>query len=352
LVALNEVGGEPAPPGTTPQAFHARARFRAQRYPRTLAATATHDHKRGEDTRMRLLALARHPDAWDASVRALAEIGEQHRGLHAPARADEFLCYQILAALWHGADHDALPDRLWTYLQKASRESKRRTSWINPDAAYEQALERFVRGLLADDRLPGAIGPLAATLAADGYSYTLSQTVLKYTTPGVPDLYQGAELMDLSLVDPDNRRPVDYAHRRALLEAMQDLLDAPAPDPLRAWIQDGDERAKYFLTARLLRLRRAHPALFTGGDYHAVEAEGEGAEAWLAALRTHEEAALLVVVPRGPAREDVPPAVLRLPETAASAHWRCVLTGEAVEGGPALATRALPLPWAVLRAEP
>ncbi|MDX1529981.1 MAG: malto-oligosyltrehalose synthase, partial [Rhodothermales bacterium] len=220
LAALNEVGGEPDEWARSRQAFHARARFRGHRYPRNLLATATHDHKRGEDTRMRLVALAEVPERWEETAAVLAEIGRKHRGEHGPARSDEYLLYQLLAALWPDADRDALPDRLWTYLQKAAREAKVETSWINPDEAYEADLEAYVRGLCADPKTDAAVSPLADDLRRLGFFNTLSQLVLKLTTPGVPDFYQGTELFDLSLVDPDNRRPVGYALRQRLLDEM------------------------------------------------------------------------------------------------------------------------------------
>ncbi len=187
LVALNEVGGEPELPEHPVQAFHSHARFRSLRFPLNLITTATHDHKRGEDTRMRLLVLTEVPDLWDETMRKMEEIGETHREFENPSRFDEYLFFQILVALWEGHDPATLPDRLCQYLQKASRESKRRTSWSNPDEGYEKTLEAFVRGVLADERLPNAVAPLAQVLAERGFSHSLSQVVLKLTTPGVPD---------------------------------------------------------------------------------------------------------------------------------------------------------------------
>lgn len=348
LVALNEVGGEPDHFGLAPQAFHARARFRAFRYPRNLLATATHDHKRGEDTRMRLIVLAEAPDRWEATVRALDEIGADHRSEEGPSRADAYLFFQILVALWHGADHDALPDRLWQYMQKASRESKCHTSWIHPEAAYEESLEAFIRGVLADERTGAAVEELSTLLAGYGFFNSLSQLVLKMTTPGVPDLYQGAELLDVSLVDPDNRRPVDYEHRRQLLEEMKDLLESPEPAPLQAWIDAQDERVKLYMTAALLRLRRAHPCLFAG-DYQPLHGEGPAADHWLAFARTHEKEAALVLVPRFPVSwPDHRDLEIELPHNLEGRRWRDVLSGATVEAGPRVATRDLPLPWAVL----
>ena len=354
LAALNEVGGEPDHFGQTVPAFHARARYRAHRYPHNLLATATHDHKRGEDTRMRLIALAEIPDVWEETVHALAEIAVRHRGKARPDRTAEYLFYQTLAALWPDADRDALPDRLWTYMQKAARERKEQTSWINPDEHYEAALERFIRAMLADERLPDVLDPLADTLARLGFFNTLSQTLLKFTTPGVPDLYQGCELLDLSLVDPDNRRDVDYAQRMALLEEMTDVLTHPEPDVLQAMIGEQDARAKFYFTARLLRLRGEHPTLFEGG-YRALDVEATGTDnseesAWIAFARESDDEALVVIVPRFPAsRSTDADARIPLPEALAGYAWTDVLTGTHLDATDTLTPAALPLPWAVLQ---
>ena len=354
LAALNEVGGEPDHFGQTLHAFHARARYRALRYPHNLLATATHDHKRGEDTRMRMIALAEMPDVWEETVHALSELAHHHRGEFGPDRTAEYLFYQILAALWADADRDALPDRLWIYMQKAARERKEQTSWINPDEHYEAALERFIRAMLEDAHLPDVLDPLADALARHGFFNTLSQTLLKFTTPGVPDIYQGSELLDLSLVDPDNRRDVDYGQRMTLLDEMTDVLDHPEPDALRAMIDEQDARAKFYFTAQLLRLRSGRPELFEGG-YRALDVEEpdvHDAEAshWIAYARQAEDEALVVIVPRFPlSRSEDADACIPLPESLASYAWQDVLTGTSLGAADAISTAALPLPWAVLR---
>ena len=352
LVALNEVGGEPDHFGQTVQAFHAHARFRAHRYPRNLLATATHDHKRGEDTRMRLIALAEMPDVWEEAVHDLAELALRHRGEAGPDRTAEYLFYQILAALWPDADKAELPDRLWAYMQKAARERKTQTSWINPDERYEAALERFVRGMLEDERLPDVLGRTSEMLARAGFQNGLSQTVLKLTTPGVPDLYQGTELPDLSLVDPDNRRDVDYAERHRLLDELDGLLQDPNAADVQAMIDGQDARAKFYLTAQLLRLRNGRPALF-GGGYRALDVEEAGAEDaeavhWIAYAREAEAEALVVVVPRFPLTRPEGAATIPLPDALAGFAWTDALTGARIEAARAISTAALPLPWAVL----
>ncbi|HYG68833.1 MAG TPA: DUF3459 domain-containing protein, partial [Anaeromyxobacteraceae bacterium] len=353
LTALNEVGGEPERWALEPQAFHARARFRAHRYPRALLATATHDHKRGEDTRMRLVTLSELPERWEEAVQALEAAGQPHQGPQGPTASDRYLLYQTLAALWvpppgeeENAYRAALPDRLWPYLQKAAREAKEATSWINNDARYERDLEAFARALCADAKAAEALAPLAGEMARLGFANTLSQLVLKLTLPGAPDFYQGTELLDLSLVDPDNRRPVDYTLRQGMLDELASLLDAPEAEAVRQMIEARERRAKPFVTARLLKLRRERPALFEG-DYRALEPEGEGSDAWLAYAREAEGGALIVLVPRFPAREPAGAAV-PLPEELSGSGWTEWLTGAEVAATDRLDPHALPLPWAVL----
>ncbi|HLJ60017.1 MAG TPA: malto-oligosyltrehalose synthase [bacterium] len=354
FVALNEVGGDPDRFGLPLQAFHARARYRALRYPRTLLATATHDHKRGEDTRMRMIALAETPETWRRTVGALSRVARRYRRARGPSRADEFLFYQTLVAVWTGADRATLTDRLCAYMLKASREAKRRTSWVSPDAAYEADLEQFVRGMTEDPRVARAIEPLATALTRIGFANALSQLVLKLTTPGVPDFYQGADLLDGSLVDPDNRRPVDFALRARLLESLEPRLARPDPSQLRGWVEAADERAKLYATARLLRFRRGHADLFAG-SYRALEAAGDRANHLIAFARESGDDALLALVPRFPATLErlggwanthVP-----LPDTLAARRWVDVLTGEAHDLGAEAMPAVPPVMWRVLYAE-
>lgn len=356
LAALNEVGGEPDPFGITPHALHARARFRARQYPKALLATATHDHKRGEDTRMRLIALAERPTLWKETVHALDEIGQPYKGQHGPSRCDAYLFYQMLIALWPEAaptddnpGENALTDRLWTYMEKASREAKQHTSWINPNETYESDLEAFVLGVLTDHKTHNVLDEPAAILARDSFFNGLSQLVLKGTAPGIPDLYRGAELLDVSLVDPDNRRPVDYAHRQQLLDDLAPLLDEPDPEPLLEMLDDTAPELKFYLLARLLRLRHTYPDLASSAEYTALEPDGEGADHWIAFARQHEDAALITAVPRFPASFDPStPATLSLPDDLAHATWSEWLTGTPVTPGAAWTLGQTPLPWAVL----
>ena len=356
LTALNEVGGEPGAFGVHDHAFHARNRFRAREYPEALCTTATHDHKRGADTRMRLLALAETPDAWGEVVQALDEVGDPYRGPHGPSPNDAYLFYQTLAALWCGDEgvprpaeaRPALTERLQAYMEKAAREAKQQTSWINPNEDYEADLAAFVEGVTTDAATPDVLDDFAVRLAEAGFANRLSQLTLKATAPGVPDVYRGTELADLSLVDPDNRRPVDWARRRAALDDLGPLLDDPSAEAVRALVDGPDPRGYLYLTARLLRWRRAHPTLAAAEGYTGLSPEGEGGDDWLAFARftgdaDAPDAALLTIVARHPlTRDPDAPARLPLPDGLADRAWTDVLTGTALEAGDTLDLRALP----------
>ena len=321
LAAVNEVGGEPGHTSFSSAAFHSHCRFRAMRYPETLLATATHDHKRGEDTRMRLVALTELVSEWDATLSTLDEIAADYRSDRGPSADDIYLFYQVLTALWCDSSHDDLSDRLWDYMLKASRESKLTTSWINPDEAYEAALESFVRGVAGDERTHSVIETVATEAANIGFCNSLTQIVLKLTTPGVPDIYQGSELWDLSLVDPDNRRPVSYEDRQALLTEFEGQPFGGA-DVQKA-IAERDVRFKAYLIWKLLGLRRDID--LSTASYRELQVVGDDAERWIAFLRESDDEVLLVAARLrfgGTATGD---AQLELPETLQDAEWQSIL---------------------------
>jgi (1->4)-alpha-D-glucan 1-alpha-D-glucosylmutase len=296
LIALNEVGGDPAARGVAPDEFHALMRIRQARAPAGLTTTATHDTKRGEDARMRVLAIAELADEWIAAVRRWRQLNER---LTEPGRMPslgfEYLVYQALVGAWplEGLD-ESFSDRMVAYAIKAAREGKVETSWINPNEAYEASVQRFVRRML--DRSESAeflasFDAFARRTALLGALNSLSQLTLKLTMPGVPDLYQGTELWDLSLVDPDNRRPVDFsarAHAQARGEADWRALAATWPDG----------RIKFALTRRLLALRTEHASLFAEGAYRPVEVMGRDRDHVLAFARTRGRDAIVVAVGR------------------------------------------------------
>lgn len=321
LASLNEVGGDPGRFGCPSADFHAANQQRRQRYPFTMLASSTHDTKRGEDVRARLNVLSELPEDWGHNLSTWAKINATNRplveGERAPDRNDEYLFYQTLLGVWPpGADanaiqHDkSLLNRLRDYMLKAVREAKVHTSWTPQNHAYEAAVARFVDRTLTGptaERFLAAFQPFQNRVARLGMLNALSQLLLKVTSPGVPDFYQGTELWDLNLVDPDNRRPVDYAVRQQLLDALEPLLNDFAPamsaarrieavrEMLARW-EDG--RIKLFLTATTLRLRRQRPALFQSGAYEALEAEGDLADHVVALARRHHYDAVIAVVPR------------------------------------------------------
>jgi (1->4)-alpha-D-glucan 1-alpha-D-glucosylmutase len=334
-IALNEVGGDPAQFSMDANAFHARARHRAQNYPRGLIATATHDHKHGEDTRMRLAVLSELHRPWSMLAKRLDRLGAKHRTPIGPSSADVYMLHQIAIALWKAPD---LRERLGAYAQKSAREAKQYTSWLHPDEAYEQALASYVDRLFEDEAFAREIEPLAARVASLGFVHTITQTVLKHTLPGIPDLYQGTELFDLSLVDPDNRRPVDYELRRARLREMRSLLAAPDLDALRRAIAGADERLKLYVHARLLALRKSHAELF--------DADHSGLRCDRHTLAFARGDALFVIVPRLVSRDRTGHV-----RGIRAGRYRDALTDAIVLVKGPLDLAALPLPWAVLVAE-
>jgi (1->4)-alpha-D-glucan 1-alpha-D-glucosylmutase len=305
LAALNEVGGDPARFGTTVEEFHRQNARRAEHRPHSMVTTATHDMKRGEDVRARLAALSEMPHEWRRALARWASLNREHRGI--VTLLDEYGVYQTLLGAWpvelFAGELDAaalagFTERVAAYALKAAREAKLSTSWTNPDAGYETALEAFVRAILDPRRSATFLESLrtgARSLAATGLTNGLAQTVLRATAPGVPDTYQGGELWDLSLVDPDNRRPVDFAARGAALGAIDDALASGTPretlarELLAAW---PDGRIKLYVLATLLRRRAA--ADWPAGAYTPLAATGPRADHIVAYTRGDA----IVVVPR------------------------------------------------------
>jgi (1->4)-alpha-D-glucan 1-alpha-D-glucosylmutase len=301
LVGLNEVGADPAVPGLSPHEFHRRMLVREAQAPHGLTATATHDTKRGEDARMRVLAIAELTDDWASAVtqwrRLNDRLAERLDNLRAPSPVLEYLLYQTLIGAWPLEAPDAsLAERMETYAVKAAREGKVETSWINPDEAYEAGVKRFVRRILDPGESADFIASfeeLARRTALLGALNGLSQLTLKATMPGVPDFYQGTEFWDLSLVDPDNRRPVDFSARAA---ALAQLGIEPDWAALAAAWPDG--RIKLALTRHLLALRNEHAALFAQGTYRPLEVNGPHRDHVVAFARTTGRDAVVVAVGR------------------------------------------------------
>ena len=363
LVALNEVGGEPAATGSAVELFHRQNSARFAEFPHCLLATSTHDTKRSEDVRARIAALSEMPDEWSKATRRWQTMNRKHRreidGETAPDANEEYLLYQTLLGAWpleglHEGNRAEFTQRIQAYMEKAVREAKANSSWMEPNAAWDQAVRDFVAALLAPggrNRFPHSLAPLAGRLAQLGAVNSLTQTVLKLTCPGVPDFYQGSELWDLSLVDPDNRRPVDYHLRQRQLETM----DAASPSDLLENWRDG--RIKMFVTHRLLTFRRERPDLFARGSYAGVGAVGASADKVVGFERRCEDASMLVAVPRHTASLGFPPiarvwADTQLLPPVTATHWRDIFTGRKRRGDAlALSEVFAELPFAVLVAE-
>jgi len=295
LASLAEVGGRPTGGGIDLERFHAWNLARVERWPHGLSTTATHDTKRGEDMRARLGVLSEIPREWRQAVRRWQRLNRRLKSRvddgRVPDSNEEFFIYQTMVGVWpmtaqpdeelDDAAREALAARITAYMTKAVREAKQHTSWINVNAPYERGIDQFVRRLLA----PATGGPFLADLRRflsgiilPGACNALVQVGLKATLPGVPDLYQGDELWDLSLVDPDNRRPVDFERRRAVLDAVAALDDASLPAFVRsAFARLDDGTLKLLVTMRALRHRRRNAATFTDGGYLPLVAEGERA---------------------------------------------------------------------------
>ncbi len=300
LLSRNEVGTEPSQWCLSPAAFHAAGKERQKRFPLALLATATHDHKRGEDTRVRLAVLSEIPSEWEAVLQRWTRLNASlKRDLDGPApdAADEIMLYQTLVAAWPldlaPSDAEGLAafeSRVAGWLEKALREAKRHTGWAAPDTEYENACRAFLAGLLDAGRsanMAGELAGFAARIAPAGVVNSLTQTLLRLTSPGIPDLYQGTEFWDFSLVDPDNRRPVDFQAREAGLDEAGDPVAL-----LQTW-RDG--RVKQSIIARTLALRARSPGLFTVGSYVPLRVEGPFADNALAFARVHEGRSAIVV---------------------------------------------------------
>lgn len=355
LVSLNEVGGDPRTFGFSLAAFHRASQDRALRWPHTMLATSTHDTKRSEDVRARIDVLSEMPVEWLQRLRRWRRVNRGAKrevdGQPAPSRNDEYLLYQTLLGVWPLEDPDEagldrLRDRVGAYMLKAAREAKVATSWLNPGVEYEKALAGFVAGLLAGTEKNLFLAdflPVQKRIARFGLFNSLSQTLIKIASPGVPDIYQGNELWDFSLVDPDNRRAVDYAVREALLRDIEQSRELSGAE-LAAWIRGllermEDGRIKLYVTWRSLNLRRRLPELFQGGLYLPLRASGAHAAHVCAFARRSVQHAAIVLAPRllvGLAGDGMPPLAatawadtrVELPAELAGARFTNVFTGE------------------------
>ena len=355
LTSLNEVGGEPGRDGVSVDAFHAFQQDRAANWPHALSTSATHDTKRGEDVRARLNVLSEIPREWERLVQEWRDEASAMKtivnGRAAPSVHDEYLIYQTLAGTW---PTDVTPDsmpadfkaRIGEYLAKAMKESKRESSWLDPNTEYENAARDFGWALLKSESFLSQLIPLAGRIARVGTINSLAQTLLKIVAPGIPDIYQGTELWDLSLVDPDNRRPVNYPKRRELLVTLEREW-AEREGARGDWLGEmlehwPDGRVKMFTMWRALQCRRAFPNLFAAGAYQPLIPTGPRAAHLCAFARHQADAVALVVVPRCVARmmsaSEMPyPASawegtgVKLPAPWTTHEWRNEMTGTHVQ---------------------
>jgi (1->4)-alpha-D-glucan 1-alpha-D-glucosylmutase len=307
LVALNEVGGDPDTFGIRPEEFHRQCLERQRRWPHALLASSTHDTKRSEDVRLRIAVLSELPREWRAALTRWRRLNRKHarrvEAMIAPSANDEYLLYQTLLGTWpFGVDvpSDDYVERIVQFMIKAAREAQVQTSWINPNEEYEEALRSFVQAVLrpATGRaFLAAMAPLRRRVARAGSVNSLSALLLKCTAPGVPDFYQGTEMWDFSLVDPDNRRPIDFALRARLLRQLRRRRPsvALAQELLDAW-EDG--RVKLYVTLQALACRRELPQLFAHGSYEPLDVQGQHATRVIAFARRFHDATVIVAVPR------------------------------------------------------
>jgi (1->4)-alpha-D-glucan 1-alpha-D-glucosylmutase len=305
LLSLNEVGGNPGHFGITAERFHTFNQKQGDRWPHGMNTAATHDTKRGEDVRARLNVLSEIPTVWEEQVQRWSALNQAKKpemnGRALPDRNDEYFLYQTLigAFPFTEAEFPGFVQRVKDYVVKAVREAKVHTAWLRPDNTYEESYLQFVEGILHHAEFLQAFRPFQQQVAEYGMFNSLAQVLLKNASPGVPDLYQGNELWDLSLVDPDNRRPVDYERRISFLHEIQersrhDILGLI--DEMLAVKEDG--RIKLFLTHRVLQARKANLALFQSGDYQPLAVSGKLANHIIAFARSHEGQVALAIVPR------------------------------------------------------
>ena len=321
LITLNEVGGDPAVFGTPLEDFHAACLTRQTDWPASMTTLTTHDTKRNEDVRARVAVLSEVPHLWTDAVRRWSTMADPYRSAAGPDRNSEYLLWQTLAGAW-----PLTLDRALTYMEKATHEAKQRTAWIDVNENFDTSIETFVTGVLSDEALTSDLEAFVVdTLLLPGRVNSLAQRVVQLTAPGVPDVYQGTDLWDLSLVDPDNRRPVDYALRARLLAG---LADGPVPGIEGL---DDEGAAKLLVVSRALDLRRRRAEVFgPSGSYQPLTAEGPLAGHVVAFSRG---GAAVTVAPRLPVRLGNEggwgDTTLDLPV----GRWVDVLTGASYDGG-------------------
>jgi (1->4)-alpha-D-glucan 1-alpha-D-glucosylmutase len=357
LISLNDVGSNLHNFGVTTAEFHSANQERFRDWPHSMLATSTHDSKRSEDVRARINVLAEIPSQWRLRLRDWRRFNRSYKSLVnnklAPSSNDEYHLYQTLVGSWpldlmtDKTDKnawDVFSQRIENYMLKAIREAKENTSWINRNASYERAVSSFVKKLLTPgtrNRFLNDFVPFQSRIARIGFWNSLSQALLKLTSPGVPDIYQGNEVWDFSLVDPDNRRPVDYGRRRQVFESIRGLSSEPDPSAIHSFLgSPEDGRLKLYSIWKTLCLRKERPELFQQGEYLPVTVRGAKSDHVVAFARRFENTNLLVIVPRLVAsllnEREIPPigpdvwgdTQLVVPSRSGFANYRNAFTGE------------------------
>ena len=317
LISINEVGGEPANFGLSVYEFHQQNIARFNYCPHNMLNSSTHDTKRSEDVRARISVLSEIPELWQKKVNRWSQLNKMKKSRvdksFYPDKNDEYLFYQTLIGIWPGKfldkdELDAMINRIEQYMLKAIREAKNHTSWLNINQAYEDAICNFIRRVLTSpEKHPfwKEFISFQQEIILRGYLNSISQCVLKFTCPGVPDIYQGNELFDFSLVDPDNRRPVNYQHSQHMLDQVKSLIHLNLenkniePTQFHSILMPLESGAmKIFITAATLKFRNAHSDLFKYGNYIPLQTEGEKAENIVAFIRKYKGEAIIVIVPR------------------------------------------------------
>ena len=359
LVSLNEVGGDPRPSAATSESFLRFIAERRRHWPHSMNATTTHDTKRSEDVRARINVLSEIPGQWRERLERWSKLNSKHKtqvdGQQVPDRNEEVLLYQTLLGTWpaHGNDDTSLVERLQAYAIKATREAMVHTRWTLPNTAHENALKKFVASVLkpGNNAFLRDFVPFQRSIAYRGMVNGLTQAMVKIISPGIPDFYQGSELWDLRLVDPDNRQPVNFAERASMLEALKQHSEPSATltsELAKHW-EDG--RVKLYAIWKALNFRRVRTELFSNGDFVELKASGPYAEHIFAILRHHKREWALFVAPRwlSRAREartadreiSWDQTAIQLPN-AAPQTWESIFTGEIITAAEDHAT-ALPV---------
>ncbi|MGB9292289.1 MAG: hypothetical protein WCB64_03105, partial [Desulfobaccales bacterium] len=356
LLSLNEVGGRPGHFGCSLEEFHHFNTKKRDLWPDSLNTTSTHDTKRGEDARARINVLSEMPDEWLKKLRTWIKINRgkktRLRGLAVPDRNDEYFLYQTLIGSWpfSDAEYPEFIARIKSYIVKAVREAKVHTAWLKPDTEYENAYVTFAEKILARSEANAFLKefiPFCRRVSHYGILNSLSQTLIKVTSPGVPDFYQGSELWDLSLVDPDNRRAVDFEKRRAMLAGIREQDDADIGrlvQDLLATREDG--KIKLFLIYRALKAKKAHREIFRSGAYLPLESAGRFRSHVITFAWRHQRQWALVIAPRFlshliqegdlPLWRKVWQDTEVIMPSGAPAAWRNVITSEVFSAGKTL----------------